>query len=610
MSTKHLNKMIIVFFLTVLQPFADVFPQRLAASAAYEPDNPTPLTQPDMDRWRYIDSGLHASFGSIDMRYDRDRIPLFVAETSWSGSAWRGEKLNLQLVLWSSTGVGQVRVQPSALINEKNQRIEAENFQIHFIRYVLSDESFYGCSENTQLRPPVLVADILDNISSFDLAAKSTRPVWISLQVPPQTNPGVYQGRLSVWSQGGTPIDLSLELEVMNLTVAPPSDWEFQLDLWQNPWSVARYHDVKPWSEEHILLLKPLLKMLADAGQKYITTTIIDHPWNAQTFDPYETMIQWTKQKHGRWRFDYSIFDRYVELCMECGIKRYLSCYSMICFRNNYFRYFDEISGDFKFLYAEPGTREYTEHWRPFLLDFSEHLAAKGWLDRTCIAMDERPSELMKKVLALIHSSAPGLKVALASEDWQDELHRQIFSFSVSLGRYTRPEMVQERNRLGLVSTFYPCCVEPRPNNYPHSNPAESTWMGWLAAADEFSGILRWAYNSWVQDPLKDARYSQWNGGECFLVYPGPRSSIRFERLREGAQDYEKIRLVKNKLAGLKDQRSLQLAQELKRNLNGYSYSAAQKQSPTQMVQESKEVLYRVTKHIVESSMMEQKLND
>jgi hypothetical protein len=32
------------------------------------------------------------------------------------------------------------------------------------------------------------------------------------------------------------------------------------------------------------------------------------------------------------------------------------------------------------------------------------------------------------------------------------------------------------------------------------------------------------------------------------LIYPGPRSSIRFERLREGIQDYEKIRILRQAL--------------------------------------------------------------
>jgi len=364
---------------------------------------------------------------------------------------------------------------------------------------------------------------------------------------------------------------------------------------------VARYHDVRPWSEEHLLLLKPLLKLLAGAGQKYITTSIIHHPWNAQTFDPYQSMIEWIRNKDGGWSYDYSIFDRWVELCISCGIDKYISCYSMLSFRNNNFRYFDAATGKYGYVYAEPGSRAYVQYWQPFLNDFAKHLDNKGWLDRTAIAMDERPYELMKEIISLIHEASPKLKINLASEDWQEKLQQEIFSYSVSLGRYTQPEIIAERKSRGLISTFYPCCVEPRPNNYPHSAPAESAWMGWMAAADGFSGILRWAYNSWVENPLMDTRYSQWNAGETFLVYPGPRSSIRFERLRDGIQDYEKIRIVKEKLSALSNDKSTAFLTELNRLLDDYSYQKAQTESITEQVNESKRLLEKISAYLTGS---------
>ena len=64
-------------------------------------------------------------------------------------------------------------------------------------------------------------------------------------------------------------------------------------------------------------------------------------------------------------------------------------------------------------------------------------------------------------------------------------------------------------------------------------------------------GLLRWAFCSYNIDPLKTTDYPRrrWPTGDCFLIYPGPRSSIRFERLREGIQDYDKIRLLREALA-------------------------------------------------------------
>jgi hypothetical protein len=358
---------------------------------------------------------------------------------------------------------------------------------------------------------------------------------------------------------------------------------------------------VEPWSEEHVLLLKPLLQMLAAAGQKFITTTIIHHPWNGQTYDPYGSMIKWIRDKDGNWRYDYSVFDKYVELCMQSGITKYISCYSMICFRNNIFRYYDVATGDYQYLHAEPGTSEYENHWLPFLQDFAAHLKQKGWFEKTMIAMDERPYELMKKIIVLIDTASPGLKINLASEDWQEQLQQRIFSYSVSLGRYTRPDIVKGRSQKGLLSTFYPCCVEPKPNTYPHSDPAESTWMGWMVAADEFSGFLRWAYNSWVENPLYDTRYSQWNSGESFLVYPGARSSIRFERLREGIMDYEKIRIVKQKLAESGKADSKKQLTELNNLLSRYSYQNAQTESCSRTIKESKDLLARISKYLSEN---------
>jgi len=44
---------------------------------------------------------------------------------------------------------------------------------------------------------------------------------------------------------------------------------------------------------------------------------------------------------------------------------------------------------------------------------------------------------------------------------------------------------------------------------------------------------------------VRDARHALWPAGDEFLVYPGAMSSVRFEKLREGIVDYEKIRILR-----------------------------------------------------------------
>ncbi len=116
-----------------------------------------------------------------------------------------------------------------------------------------------------------------------------------------------------------------------------------------------------------------------------------------------------------------------------------------------------------------------------------------------------------------------------------------------SLASYLKfdADLMIKRKMLGMPTTFYTACPEKYPNGYTSSPPAENAWLGWYAAAKGYTGYLFWAYNTWVANPLLDSRWRRYPAGELFQFYPGPRTSIRFEKLIEGIQDFEKIRILK-----------------------------------------------------------------
>jgi hypothetical protein len=211
-----------------------------------------------------------------------------------------------------------------------------------------------------------------------------------------------------------------------------------------------------------------------------------------------------------------------------------------------------------------PGTDAYNGLWKPFLVDFVKHLEQKGWLGRTTIAMDERSLDQMKGVIALVQNVVPDLKISLAGK-YHKSIASQIHDFSynwTSVDADT-PEICNERRANGFVTTYYSACGMAYPNSFTFSPPAEQAWIGWFAASRGFDGFLRWAYNSWVKDPLTDTRHIKFPAGDCFQVYPGHRSSIRFERLREGIQDYEKIRILKKLLRKNRLQKLIAVMQNL-----------------------------------------------
>lgn len=98
-------------------------------------------------------------------------------------------------------------------------------------------------------------------------------------------------------ADGTTLSELKLNLQVKNRTLPPPSEWAFHLDLWQNPYAVSRYYNVEPFSKKHFDLMRPLMKLYADAGGKVITASIMHKPWNGQTYDAFESMVTWLKKR-------------------------------------------------------------------------------------------------------------------------------------------------------------------------------------------------------------------------------------------------------------------------------------------------------------------------
>ena len=93
------------------------------------------------------------------------------------------------------------------------------------------------------------------------------------------------------------------------------------------------------------------------------------------------------------------------------------------------------------------------------------------------------------------------------------------------------------------------------------SAPAEAACIPLYSLAAGFSGTLRGAYNSWTANPLQDARFRTWVGGDCDMVYPGA-SSLRFERLREGLVLAEKIRLLREEYTRTRNTEALRLLNE------------------------------------------------
>ena len=501
-------------------------------------------TADTLSDWSGVPQGLHASFVSTDAVFRRSVAPDVAPSASAQLEGWRGERVSAQLLLWTASGADGVEVKVGPFRSD-GHTLSEDVAQARFVRYVLSDEFGNKCGyHDPTIYPPHLVPDMLDDIDVFDIKARNVRPVWITISVPADTPAGEYVSTVKLFAKGQQLQTFDIELTVIGRELPPPAEWNYYLDLWQHPAAVARIEGLDMWSDAHFEALVPYMQLLADAGQKVVTTTLNKDPWNNQCFDSYADMIIWTKKADGSWSYDYTVFDRWVELMMDLGIDHTINCYSMLPW-NNELHYRDDVTGCFADVTADPGTPAFEELWVPFLTDFTGHLREKGWLGRTNIAMDERSPEEMTDALDLLRKTAPELGIAMADNKNSYLSYPFVNSVCVKVCDRVPPQHIAGRRAQGFVTTYYVCCSDRFPNMFTFSDPAEAVYAGWYTAACGYDGFLRWAYNSWTEDPLRDSRFRTWPAGDTYVVYPGGRSSIRFERLREGIQDAEKIRILR-----------------------------------------------------------------
>lgn len=545
--------------------------------------------------WSKMTVPVRFCWGTTDVRYKKLNVPDVKTTGTLRLKAWKGERVNAQAVLWTQKELEGAEIAVSELKNGSSV-IPASAVNTYFVRYVMTDElnkdGSGGCGprENKAEWDSSMVADVLDIVRVREVQARSTQPVWLNVWVPADARPGKYKGTLTVSGKNFEAMKLPFEIEVVNRTLPEPQKWAFHLDLWQNPYAVARYYQVPLWSKEHFDAMRPIMKMLANVGQRAITASIMHKPWAGQTEDHYDSMIFRMKKLDGTWVYDYTVFDKWVEFMMnEVGIKDLISCYTMIPWALS-FDYFDQATNHVQFIKAAPGEEAYAEYWGTFLKDFSRHLREKGWFEKTAISMDERPMEAMREAIKVIKAADPEFKITLAG-NYHEEIQGDLYYLSIPYGNQFPEEVKAERERKGQISTVYTCCTEAFPNTFTFSEPAEAAWTVLHAVAGGYDGYLRWAVNSWPMDPLRDSRFRTWAAGDTYSIYPGPRSSIRFERLVEGLQDCEKIHILREELAAKGANGKLKKLNAKLSEFTPEGWIKTNKKSPAKMVSEMNALL-------------------
>ncbi len=483
--------------------------------------------------------------GSTDRRYNFKDSEVLPASPDLAGAGWRGETVYAQVVVRNEGRSEQLcEVSITDLKGKGRATISKKHIQLGYVDEVIADTFSHCGTHDVEKYGRFKQADRITRHTTFYLPSQEQRGIWVSIDIPRDAQPGRYEGEITLTSGGKKQGTLPLTLTVSARRLPAVGQWRFHLDFWQNPYAVARWHGVPLWSQAHFDALRPYMQLAAASGQKVITATLINRPWNGQTQDAFGSMIEWRCSAEGQWSYDFSTFDRWVSFMMSCGIDREITCFSMIPWALS-FQYYDTSAGTYKHWQAAPGDSLYSVRWGHFLEAFHQHLSQKGWLSKTTIAMDERSLQQMQQAIALIKQHAPGLKISMAG-NYHPEIEQELYDYCVdeqSPQQYTT-EVIARRRAEGKLSTYYTCCSSRFPNVFTFSPPAEGAFIPLYALHRELDGYLRWAYNSWTTDPDYDSRFRAWSSGDTYIVYPNALPSVRWARLKEGIQLFEKYHLL------------------------------------------------------------------
>ena len=515
---------------------------------------------------------IHAYIGDVnrlEIQEDYQEL-LYGYDSDFVGTAWRGDFLSSKIVVTTrDKNVTGVEIKASDFINENGDVLNSSNIEINWLKEVKANIGKFSPNAPVKDFP-----DVIHEGGPTDIEKQSVKFAWITLNVPEDTQPGIYEGTLTVSADGlEIPYELNYQIEVLDLLQPSVEDVGTTVQIWQHPFSVAEYYGVKEedyFTEEHFKYMRASMKEYYELGGRDVAANIVEEPWNHQSYYGDPSMVKWTKKADGSWEFDYTWYDAWINFQIECGIINpekslgQIKCFSIVPW-NNQVTYFDESQNTTVKVSLTPGSDEWKEIWTEFLNDFMNHSMEKGWFDITYIAMDERPIDMLIPTVELIESikneNGDSFKIASAfnfENTAHTDLTDNIDDISISINHFSHEdnemrEFAERRNKLGLRTTIYTCQAR-FPSSFTISDPANNYWVMWDSLSQKTNGFMRWAWDNWTNDPLTDATFNKWESGDMWFLYPSEKdneentdyfySTPRYEMMKKGIYDINKAKYI------------------------------------------------------------------
>jgi hypothetical protein len=247
------------------------------------------------------------------------------------------------------------------------------------------------------------------NIFTATPVEKELQPVLVTVTVPANAVPGVYVGKLAVTATrftGSVPV----KVEVMSWVLPSPKEWKFRTGLVQSPDTIALQYKVAPWSDAHLKLLEPSLRLLRDVGSESCYVYLMAEG----VYYARETSVRWRAPGQP---LDFTILDKYLGAYEKvCGTPKTLTVQVWEGNRTGHLNATNSVK--VTRLKADGTTTnvpapyydqpEALAFWKPAFDGLRDRLAKRGWNDTEVflgLPWDSHPSE---ETIEFFKKVAPG----------------------------------------------------------------------------------------------------------------------------------------------------------------------------------------------------------
>jgi hypothetical protein len=384
--------------------------------------------------------------------------------------------------------------------------------------------------------------------------AVQNRGIWVDVIVPPETPAGEYKGTIRISKDGSLIDELSVLLEVYDFAL--PSETHLMTFIGVSGDRLADLHELDTSSSQ--------LRDLLQTYHRHLYSNRME-PWFNRLLQPE---IKRAEDGGVHLEFDESLYDYYLR---ELRTKRVILEAAPREIRGA--RRSSEIS------------EKVAQDVQSYIQQTVSFFRLNGWLDRLVFnsPIDEPNTRehyiATRKWADLVHEVAPEIPFLVTESPIPDRaewgpLTGHADNFSIHGNKLNRPaiwdSIARQREEGGELSWYISCDQKyPQPNYFIDAPAMDPVMVPWITWRYQMQGILYWTINYWSHTPnpwIDPVTYLSgffcsdgWVlNGEGSLIYPGshaerftgqdnvngPVSSIRFELLREGIEDYEYLWLL------------------------------------------------------------------